>query len=305
MMAVASSFTLQEMAGRPRFITNVNISDIIVATGAISFTLSFLSFFTLHGDKMEHELNALQIPTISLTGSYSPGDIVFTLGLHVMAFLLILAYCEIYVVYDHKIRVSELDEGLFTASSRQNKFQSWNTIIWRIGTFSSVLLAVTGSIKLTLNSNLHGLVAFFMFLTQIIYMYLFYFKISKYLTNHPYALRLQYISLFSVPLVVLVYVTAGIALSLCWTYTCRSFAVNIHVALEYAVTLAIALFIHSLRGELSGVALAVVLRSEFEGNRDDTRDIIIPNGGACALLHPSMPLTENETDGESVFEKVV
>jgi hypothetical protein len=269
-MMPRTSFTLETMPGHPRFITNINLSDAIVITGAVTFVFSFISFFTLHRNKMEHEISALQIPTISLTGSYLPGDVVFTLGLHMMACLLILAYSGIYVVYDHKIRISELNEGLLTPSARKCKFHFWNTFMWRIGLLSSILLAVTGSIKLTLNSNLHGIIAFFMFLTQIIYMYLFYFKISKFLTSDTYTLWLQFLSLFCVPLVVVVYVIAGVVLSLCWTYACRSFAVNVHVALEYAVTLAIAVFIHSLRKDLSAMAWAAVLTTDDEDGDNNT-----------------------------------
>ena len=259
-----TSFSLEKVSGQPRFITSLNLSDAIIATGAVTFASTFVLFFTLHSDKLEHELNALQIPTISLTGSYLPGDIIFTLGLHVMACLLVLAYSGIYVVYDNKIECMQLEDGLLNLSSRQRQLRYWNTFVWRVGFLSAVLLAVTGSIKLTLNPFLHGTIAFFMFASQLLYTYLFYFKLSRHLTSNDSILRLQRVSLLCLPVVIAVYIIAGIVLAVCWTYTCRSFAVNVHVALEYVVTVALALYIHSFRQDLSDMSWAVVLDDEAD-----------------------------------------
>ena len=48
-------------------------------------------------------LQLKQIPTISLTGSYLPGDLIFTYGLHAMSVLLFMVVTAMYHHYDKKV----------------------------------------------------------------------------------------------------------------------------------------------------------------------------------------------------------
>mmetsp|Transcript_11657 Transcript_11657/g.17670 ORF Transcript_11657/g.17670 Transcript_11657/m.17670 type:complete len:283 (+) Transcript_11657:122-970(+) len=258
--ARTSSFSLETVDGHAKLLTAINLSDSIIIVGFGTFLVTFVLFFALHIHRMEHEWGALQIPTISLTGSYLPESIIFTLGLHIMAFLLLLAYSGLYIVYDQNIRKGQFQSFTCDTSSIQRKLLYWNRFLWRVGACSCIFLAVTGSIPLTLNSFLHGTVAFFMFLSQILHLVLFHYKLAKPLVTDHRVLLLQRVAIFlSLPFVISVYIIAGVVLMMCSEYRCRSFVVNVHVALEYVVTIALAAYVHSWRNDLSRMSWAAML----------------------------------------------
>jgi hypothetical protein len=255
----------QQLSNPPlSIITISNIVDAILTVGLITFITTFTLFYSLHKRKSEHEFGAKQIPTISLTGSYLPGDIIFTYSLHVISILNCLLFTLIYYTYDNKM-ISGLHESLIENNS---KVKYWNKICWLLGIFGSVLLSITGSISLTTNTAVHGTVAFFMFISYLLYNIFFYNKISKlgFHCDNTSLYQQQFAVIMGIPFVILVYIIAGIVFSLCDNYTCTSFVVNVHVALEYWITFTLAVFIFSFRNESTSFTVLLSSRNGNAGN---------------------------------------
>lgn len=241
--------------------------DTTIAVAMTTFCATFIFFFTLHRGKQHHQFGAKHIPTISLTGAYLPGDIIFTYGIHLISLTLALIYTFVYYGHNYLIYKNVRDGLLSQTTKLANNINSYNVICWRIAMLGIFLLTLTGSISVTINPYVHGAVAFFMFLSLLLYNILFYTKITRKIQTDSKITNMQFFAvLFGIPFVIVIYIIAGVVYHLCEYYTCTSFVVNVNVALEYWIVFTISLFIYSFR--LQDIVMDIDFHYEMDSLAD-------------------------------------
>ena len=88
-----------------------------------------------------------------ILGCYSPATFIFTGGMHLISALLFFLFNDIYLIYESKIQKAysmsknNMSEDIYQSSLH------WNQKLWYLGMFSVVLLAVTGSVPVTVSGE--------------------------------------------------------------------------------------------------------------------------------------------------------
>lgn len=258
---------------------------IVVFWPCIFCPISFLLYFCFNSHHYYTEDGIHQIPTISLSGVKPPAGVVLTYGLHSEAFLLMIFFVLLYILYYHKItRASELVHELPNReSSNQNillaifqflscsfcfcsidsyskaNLHKWNFVTLIFGLFAAFCMSIVGSVTLELNSGMHGTFAFFMFLFGILHSFFFYYHISRILPTSKKALFIHQISLFfSIPFNIFVFIMAGIIYISCDSRTCRRFYVDVSPTLEFSTVLSILLYVSRFAEEFVEIDLASI-----------------------------------------------
>lgn len=181
--------------------TGSNLIDLSWIVGISTFAISMTMFLVMHFDEIWVVAGVKQFPTLSLAGSYSWAQSIFTSGLHLLAFLCLGFFVIVYRVHHDKI--DDLDEDdlsqqrasccsccySFLISSKE-KLHTCNWLLLSVGSIFSFTLYLTASIPLTLHFQIHGAVAFIMFISGVTHVLLFTNSIGR-----VPALGLQSISL--------------------------------------------------------------------------------------------------------------
>jgi hypothetical protein len=215
-------------------------SAVILLTGAVTALACFFFFYFMH-PKKRYEIHGVhQVPTFSLAGSYFPGDIIFTLGLHIMAFVFFTFFAAVYFVYEDKI--GHLD-GI---SSIKSDLHKWNKRLLFLALTFTVLMALVGSVSLETSPSVHGTIAFFMFFFALIHMLVFYFKMAKPTKISTRKYRMIQLALFVyVPFNIAALALCFLVVSLCSSHTCWSFAINMQPILEFTTIFAFMIYMLS------------------------------------------------------------
>lgn len=176
----------------------------IIIIPIIFIPICFILIYTLHSKTLYSYNGVTQIPSISKSGAIVPESIVFTYGLHLESILLAI----LFVLLHHKyyFKIINMNDDHYSNNTNQltnnsmNKYYKytyllfcgccikehdrnkeyllyWNKILLMLGLIGCLLMSFVGSISIQLNATTHSIIAFFMFLSFILHMLLFYFTI--------------------------------------------------------------------------------------------------------------------------------
>lgn len=153
-------------------------------------------------------------------------------------------------------------------------------MLWQIGLLASLACAITGSIPVSVCPTAHGTAAFFLFLLGIVYVIVFYFKITRSLLGCPssvFADRSHLLAwqrgglslLIGVNLLALIIgkghdsssrvyaiilFRVGIVLNaMCESKGCVYYVIDLGPVLEFSIVGSLIIFINSFRYEIKGV----------------------------------------------------
>jgi hypothetical protein len=242
-------------------------------TMVVTFTL----FYTIHAGSEFIELGVPQLPTISYTGALFPGNVLLTFALHMSAILVAYMFLAIYVAFEGKF--NEISESQVMAkhdlfgeyyifycccnpsSTTVPSLRKWNKVLLWLGLSSAGLMALVGSVTLTMFDALHGALAFLMFITAIVHMFLFYLLVRRFVPMDP-AIRTMHriacASCFPVP--IFMFIAVGILYANCKSYDCRSMLVSVGPVSEFINVAGLALYAYTFQDDIAGTSLVIVNR---------------------------------------------
>lgn len=237
------------------FSLRYNASLATLIAGAVTITSSFIIFFAMREKKRYHYHGVTQMPTISLTGSYYPSNIIFTLGLHLMALFLAHFITSLYITCDTELRSGKAE----VSASSLSTLHHWNIRLWRIGIACAIFLALTGSVALTMNEGVHSTFAFLMFLCAILHMYVYYYKYMKHVDHHDILqTQLVQLAMFIVlPLNFIIMLIAFLVHISCTSYSCTAFVVHAQPLMEFTTVIGLSLYIYVLRSEVDSYCIVL------------------------------------------------
>lgn len=249
-----------------KFLT-IWLGSIMVAT----FTL----FYTLHSGAEFIELGVPQLPTISYTGALFPGTILLTAGLHLGSIFVAYVYMAVYVAFEEKFnKITENEvvakHDLFIeyymvycccnpSTTSVAKLRKWNKVLLYMGLFTAFTLWLVGSVTLTTAPAVHGTLAFLMFISAIVHMFLFYLLVRRFVDMKPNIKvmhRIACASCFPVP--ILMFIVAGIVYVNCQSYDCRILVVDAGPVSEFINVLGLGVYAYSFHEEIASTSLLIV-----------------------------------------------
>lgn len=131
----------------------------------------------------------------------------------------------------------------------------WNEALIWIGLVAAVLMAMVGSVSLDVETSVHGVLAFFMYLTAILHMVFFYFTIASAMGYTAFQINLVRFCLFvCVPFNIVMLAVIGVMYANCDNdEICEQAAIDLSPALEYTTTLALLAYVYSYREHLKDI----------------------------------------------------
>eukprot|EP01039_Chlorochromonas_danica_P009328 gene9330-10296_t len=243
--------------------------------------ISLWLYFAYDSSNYYIEQGVRQIPTISLSGSRLPSSAVLTYGLHLEGFSLLLFFTAIFREMQAKIlraqtasastsnsdfcanlttfgKLVEMSTLLgckccFTCAPTSLTF--WNRFAFCLGIFAAFCMTIVGSIQLVANETAHGTFAFLMFIAGVLHVLVFYYALSKTCANRPIPQFMRQLSiLICVPFNILVLVVAGIVFKSCPAFSCRAFAVDVIVVLEFTTVAGLLIYMASFYDDFTVVS---------------------------------------------------
>lgn len=237
---------------------------------AIFFTC-FVLFFTLHPHTGYIVHGERQIPTLSMTGAYYPGSIIFTLGLHVAAVYVAYVFTAVYVAYEGKfddiaedaVTVPAVNPNLACVCKSEVKdkasLRKWNLRMLRVGLTSATLMGLVGSVSLKTSFSLHSVLAFLMFACAVVHMVAFYNNIHRYTGVSAWRIKLHHLAVFiCIPFNVMAYLVAGVVVLTCDSDVCWRFAVDLMPVVEFTTVVALAIYVVQFHEDIKDTRLLVV-----------------------------------------------
>jgi hypothetical protein len=223
------------------------VSALILTIGIVTTISCFIIFYLMHSEKRYIIHGVRQLPTLSLTGSYFPANIIFTYGLHSMSFLFFGFFGAVFLVYEEKIAKMRMPKDDNARLCFRNK------LLFYLSVMFSILMSLVGSISLEINSFIHGTVAFLMFVTICVHMLVFYIGVTRHVRISDIKIRLIRFALFLyIPFNIGVVLLLGLILLLCDSDSCWSFVVNMQPCLEFSTIAAIMIYMLSFSQDNSG-----------------------------------------------------
>jgi hypothetical protein len=135
----------------------------------------------------------------------------------------------------------------------------WNKALWILGLVCSFLMSMVGTISLDVQTDVHGVVAFFMFLTAILHMILYYYTIAQTMGYTSTQILIHRICLFvCLPFNVVMLAAIVLMFNTCNNDPCMESAVNLIVALEYTTTIALLAYVYRFRDDLKDIDLIAI-----------------------------------------------
>jgi hypothetical protein len=135
----------------------------------------------------------------------------------------------------------------------------WNKALWILGLVCSFLMSMVGTITLDVQTDIHGVVAFFMFLTAILHMILYYFTIAQTMGYTSTQLLVHRVCLFvCLPFNIVMLAAIGLMYNTCNNDPCMQSAVDPIVALEYTTTIALLVYVYRFRDDLKDINLIAI-----------------------------------------------
>ena len=192
-MTEASRCDGDEPKGLALTLSGSSVINLSWISAIITFSLSFSLFLTLHFDELWVVYDVLQLPTLSLTGSYGAALQIFTAGLHLFSAFSMAFFIILYRVYFVKIETRgkiETDaevgaEGVgvgccawLTSTSKCN-LHKINKALLYVGLNFSLFMFLTGSLPLSQHLQLHGSAALLMFCSGCVHVVLFSASLGK------------------------------------------------------------------------------------------------------------------------------
>lgn len=252
---------------------------------ALFIPINFGLYYSYDSDNYYREDGVHQLPTISLAGSRLPSSALLTYGLHFEGFALLFFFIAVHKEMQRRIpsfhileptahgietplleRIVEVTTfngcGCCCCCSKEvnaHTLTRWNNLSAFCGVFAAFCMTIVGSIQLVANEAAHGTFAFFMFLFGVCHVLVFYYGLSKSLSNHPIAQLLRQLCIFiSVQLNIVVIIIAIIVRGACGEFSCRSFAVNVAPILEFTTVVGLLLYMASFYWDLAATTLVHV-----------------------------------------------
>jgi hypothetical protein len=143
----------------------------------------------------------------------------------------------------------------------------WNTVLLYLGLICALLMALVGTVTLDVETTVHGVIAFFMFLSAILHMVFYYFTIAKYMGQTPFQLNLLRFCLFMcIPFNIIMVAVDGIMYTNCpeHDHVCGTAAVDLITALEYSTAIFLILYIAVFRENLATVSLMSLVQEALD-----------------------------------------
>lgn len=234
----------------------------------LTMFITFTLFYLLHPHTGYIVDGQRQIPTISLTGSYFPGNLIFTFGLHVAAIYVAYVFTAVYVSYENKFEnieedlVKAVNPNLFffCKSNIKNKssLRKWNLRMLRVGLTSAFFMALVGTCSLTINEKLHGTLAFIMFICAVVHMFGFYNNIHRYLGVPRGRVLMHHVAcVICVPFNMLMYIVAFLINLNCSSDPCKKLAVDMGPIVEFTTVIALSLYIIQFSPDIENTYLVL------------------------------------------------
>lgn len=189
-----------------RLLSGDTVINFIIILGAIFIPVCFALFYGLRQDSTLYAFGVRQIATISATGMYNPGQVIFTYGIHLEAILVYFLFSSIYTTYEEKfIYLSQhfhfentvehfnnrrkefpliiklfhaISCNLFNPACSIDSLRAWNFRLHKLSIIFSLFLSFLGSISESYMDTAHGVCAFGFFGCVLIYIVIFHCKIT-------------------------------------------------------------------------------------------------------------------------------
>lgn len=135
----------------------------------------------------------------------------------------------------------------------------WNYVLWMLGLICAFLMSLVGTVTLNVEPTVHGVIAFFMYLTAILHMILYYYTIADTMGHTDFQLNLHRACLFvCVPFNIGMLIMIGAMYVSCNNDPCMESAVDLVTALEYTTTIALVVYIYRFRADLQDIDLTAI-----------------------------------------------
>jgi len=149
----------------------------------------------------------------------------------------------------------------------------WNRLLWYLGLSCSLLMSLVGTVSLSVNTDAHGIIAFFMYLTALLHMILYYYTIADAMGYTVMQLNIHRACLFvCYPFNIFMFIMILVMYNTCNNDPCMESAVNLIVTLEYTTTLALLAYVYRFRGDLQDINLMALSKALVE-----EKDMIVEN----------------------------
>lgn len=217
----------------------------ILVLSVVLFPLCFLLFYLLNSEGVVYVRGVPQLPTLSLTGGYWPEMGIFTLLLHLFAFLSFFIFTMIAEQLREELKSANncLTDGWKT---QRSVLQRINVSLYWIGISFSIAIFITGSIPVTIAPITHAVFAILMFVLGCshIIIYKFSFGLGG-VFRKRIGQNYWHLSAFVlvVPVNILALIAAGVAGGTCSETECVEFSTQMVVIVEYVTALALLLYV--------------------------------------------------------------
>jgi hypothetical protein len=158
---------------RLSLLTGNSLVTALIVWAILVFGVCMLLFMLLAPDQLLYLFGIRQIPTLSLSGAFQPGEAIFTLGLHWLSVMSVVFFFLIYQKNQrHILSVQAIQPPpvtrvivccCFVCPLEGPALHRVNSVLLLFGLGFSFFMALVGTIPLSLNENGHGTVAILMF----------------------------------------------------------------------------------------------------------------------------------------------
>ena len=286
--------------------------DFCVIWPLIFCAFSFTLFFSIHPNSRDKVEGYRQIPTLSQTGKLVPESLFFTYGLHTEGALLAILFTMLYAHYSYKIAeiqskrqylledYHDEEDGLVNENPKEERsltllegvsmmcccccmpqrslednvpfLQFWNKVLWIIGMACSLFMTLVGTVTLDVETDIHGVLAFFMYITAILHMLIHYYTLAETMGQTPFQLTLHRVCLVvCIPFNICMMVLISVMLGTCGEGSCMEAAIDLIVVLEYTTTLGLLGYIYRFREDLKDFNLIAMTRDSSSSSSSGER----------------------------------
>ena len=234
------------------------------------FSFTFIFFFALHPNREFHEDGVRQIPTISLTGSIFPSNIIFTYGLHFGSIAVAVLFGSIHVCYENRFLNLKTETvttdinclipfcGCKNNSTTVTSMRWWNLRLLYLGEFAALMMSLVGSVPLLLASYVHRSFAVLMFSSVVIHMVAFFNTIQRFVGVSAVRIRLHRLAcLICIPFVMFLALLAYVVYISCPATSCTEFGIDIIPTIEFTTCVGFTVYVYQFQEDMETTQLCI------------------------------------------------